>query len=132
MTEQIVSLSGPSKAGKSVAIEKWNMDCYKIGSLICEFDASERDEVLSSLIQCIARLPEIQKKVLAMYYYENLELSEIAIGIGLTEYETDQLRARALGVLQATLANQLGQQLSWAISARVTEIPHRPLSTASF
>ena len=108
------------------------MDCYKIGSLICEFDASERDDVLSSLIQCIARLPEIQKKVLAMYYYENLELSEIAIGIGLTEYETDEMRAGALGVLQATLATQLGQQLSWAISARSTEIPHRPLSTASF
>ena len=43
-----------------------------------------------------------------MYYYENSELSEIAKAIGLTEYETDQMRAKAIGVLLATLATQLG------------------------
>ena len=106
--------------------------CYRIGSSTCEFDASEREAVLSLLIQCIARLPKIQQTVLAMYYYENLELSDIAIGIGLTEYETDQMRARALGVLQATLATQLGQQLSMGDFRAVHRDPHRPLSTASF
>jgi RNA polymerase sigma factor for flagellar operon FliA len=34
----------------------------------------ERKEVLSLLAQRMAKLPEIQKKVLAMYYYENMKL----------------------------------------------------------
>ena len=96
------------KSVESCSPERSVSSYYRIGSLICEFDASERDEVLSLLIQCVARLPEMQKKVLAMYYYENLELSEIATGIGLTEYETDQMRAGALCVLQAKLAIELG------------------------
>jgi hypothetical protein len=77
-----------------------------------------------------------------MYYYENSELSEIANAIGLTEYETDQMRANALGVVQATLATQLGltefhdrHALTPATELRdfrVVDILHRPLSTTSF
>ena len=37
------------------------------------------------LAQRIAQLPEMPKKVLALYYYENLRLADIAACFGLTE-----------------------------------------------
>ena len=80
---------------------------YRIGSVIWDFDALDRDEVLSLLVQCIARVSQIPKKVLAMYYHENLQLAEIATELGLTEYEIDQMRARTLDLLQTVLAAQL-------------------------
>lgn len=94
----------------SCSPERPESSYYRIGSLICEFDASERDEVLLLLIQCIARLPEMPKKVLAMYFQEEFQLHEIAIALGLTEYETDQIRAEALEALQTMLVGQLGLQ----------------------
>jgi RNA polymerase sigma factor for flagellar operon FliA len=54
-------------------------------SWVSALDVLERKEVLSLLAQRMAKLPDIQKKVLAMYYYENMKLSEIAACFGLTE-----------------------------------------------
>jgi len=48
------------------------MDFQRMDSLNCEFDPSDRNEVLELLVQRIAQLPQIPqfpKKVLAMYYY---------------------------------------------------------------
>lgn len=98
------------------------MNCYRIGSLTWEFDASERIEVLSLLVQCIEQLPQMSKKVLAMCYEENLQLAEIATALGLTEYEVDQMRAKTLDLLQTMLATQL----------RFTELPYRPAASPSF
>ena len=77
-------------------------------SSISEFDAFERNEVLSLLVQCIAQLPPTQKTVLAMYYHENWQPAEIAACVGLTECEIDQIRAETLALLQTMLAGQLG------------------------
>jgi DNA-directed RNA polymerase specialized sigma24 family protein len=75
--------------------------------VIWDFDTFDRAEVLSLLAQCVARISQIPKKVLAMYYYENLQVAEIATGLGLTEYEIDQMRAKTLDLLQTVLATQL-------------------------
>jgi DNA-directed RNA polymerase specialized sigma subunit len=60
----------------------------------------EREEVLSRLAQRMAKLPEMQKKVLAMYYYENVKLSEIAAYLGLTESRICQIHTQTVGVLR--------------------------------
>jgi len=59
----------------------------------------ERKEIISLLAQRIAQLPELQKKVLAMYYYENMQLSKIAAISGTTESQIRQIRAQAVAVL---------------------------------
>jgi predicted DNA-binding protein YlxM (UPF0122 family) len=82
------------------------MDCHRIGSLPREFDALSRDKILSLLVQCIAKLPERPKQVLALYYHENFPLAEMATAFGLTEYEIDQMRAKTLDVLQMMLKKQ--------------------------
>ena len=48
----------------------------------------------------MAQLPELQKKVLAMYYYENMRLSEIAAIFGVTESRICQIRGQAVALLR--------------------------------
>jgi len=72
------------------------------------FDASERDDVVELLVQCIEQLSPKQKSVLALYYHEDLEPAEIATCLGLTRCEIDQVRAEAVGLLQSVLAAQIG------------------------
>jgi RNA polymerase sigma factor for flagellar operon FliA len=70
-------------------------------------DALERKEIISLLVKRMAQLPELQKKVLAMYYYENMRLSEIAAFFGLTESRVCQIRGQAVAVLRRYLTRLL-------------------------
>jgi RNA polymerase sigma factor FliA len=73
-------------------------------SWVSALDVLERKEVLSLLAERMAKLPEVQKKVLAMYYYENMKLSEIARCFGLTESRICQIHTQTVGVLRKYLA----------------------------
>ena len=70
-------------------------------------DALERKEIISLLARRMAQLPELQKKVLAMYYYENMQLSQIAAIFGLTESRICQIRGEAVEVLRKYLTRLL-------------------------
>jgi RNA polymerase sigma factor (sigma-70 family) len=61
----------------------------------------ERREILSLLAQRMAHMPDVQKKVLAMYYYENMPLSDIAACLGLTESKIRGIHRHALASLKA-------------------------------
>jgi DNA-directed RNA polymerase specialized sigma24 family protein len=77
-------------------------------SSISEFDALQGDVVLELLAQCIAQLPLTQKAVLALYDHENLEPTEIAACLDLTEDEIEQIRGETVGLLRTMLAGQIG------------------------
>ncbi|MBC7365866.1 MAG: FliA/WhiG family RNA polymerase sigma factor [Undibacterium sp.] len=66
-------------------------------------DNLEKAELLQLLTQRIAELPDIPKKVLAMYYFENLRLAEIAAVFGLTESRICQVHAQTVIGLRAYL-----------------------------
>jgi RNA polymerase sigma factor for flagellar operon FliA len=66
-------------------------------------DALERKEIIALLAERISQLPELQKKVLAMYYYENMPLSEIAAIFGVTDSRIFKIRGQALAVLHKYL-----------------------------
>ena len=70
-------------------------------------DALERKEIISLLVERMAQLPELQKKVLTMYYYENMRLSEIAALVGVTESRICQIRGEAVAVLRKYLTKLL-------------------------
>jgi RNA polymerase sigma factor FliA len=76
-------------------------------SCVAPLDALERKEVLSLLAQRMEQLPAVPKKVLAMYYYENMRLSEIASCFGLTESRICQIHTQAVGLLRNYLINLL-------------------------
>jgi RNA polymerase sigma factor FliA len=76
-------------------------------SCIAPLEVLERKEVLSLLAQRMAQLPAVPKKVLAMYYYENMRLSEIAACFGLTESRICQIHTQTVGLLRNYLVNLL-------------------------
>jgi RNA polymerase sigma factor for flagellar operon FliA len=76
-------------------------------SCISASDALERKEIISLLVERMAQLPELQKKVLAIYYYENMQLSEIAALFGVTESRICQIRGQAVAVLRKYLTKLL-------------------------
>jgi RNA polymerase sigma factor for flagellar operon FliA len=59
-------------------------------------DHMEKAELLQLLTQRIAELPDIPKRILAMYYFENLRLAEIAVVFGLTESRICQIHAQTI------------------------------------
>jgi DNA-directed RNA polymerase specialized sigma subunit len=81
------------------------MDC---DLSISEFDGLQHEAVLELLAQRIVELSPTQQTVLAMNYYENLEPTEIAACLGLTECEIEQVRVETLGLLRTMLAAQIG------------------------
>jgi RNA polymerase sigma factor for flagellar operon FliA len=56
----------------------------------------ERKELLALLAARIQALPEMQKKVLALYYYEDMRLAEIAQIFGVTESRICQIHTQAV------------------------------------
>jgi RNA polymerase sigma factor for flagellar operon FliA len=66
-------------------------------------DSLEKAELLQLLTQRIAELPDIPKKILAMYYFENMRLAEIAAVFDLTESRLCQIHAQTILGLRAWL-----------------------------
>jgi RNA polymerase sigma factor for flagellar operon FliA len=54
----------------------------------------------------IARLPEREKLVVALYYYENLTLREIGEVLGVTESRVSQLHTKAILRLKGRLGDE--------------------------
>ena len=95
---------GKNSSKEESAMKSKNGRTYNV---FCENDALERKEIISLLAQRIAQLPEPQKQVLAMYYYENRQLSKIAAISGTTESQICQIRAQAVAVLGKYLTELL-------------------------
>lgn len=66
-------------------------------------DTLEKQELLELLTQRIASLPDIPRKILAMYYFENMRLAEIAKVFGLTESRICQIHAQTILGVRAYL-----------------------------
>jgi RNA polymerase sigma factor FliA len=60
--------------------------------------------------KAIEELPEKQRLVLSLYYYEDLNLKEIGKVLDVTESRVSQLHAQAVTRLRAKLASHLGEE----------------------
>jgi len=67
-------------------------------------DALDAAEMREALADAIARLPEREKLVVTLYYYEELTLREIGEVLGVTESRVSQLHTKAILRLKARLA----------------------------
>jgi len=64
-------------------------------------------ELKDRLAHAISRLPEREKLVIALYYYENLTLREIGEVLGVTESRVSQLHTKAVLRLKARLQSEV-------------------------
>jgi RNA polymerase sigma factor for flagellar operon FliA len=68
------------------------------------FDAIERESLKDYIKTLIAELPEREQTILALYYFENLTLREIAGLMDRTEARISQILAKVLKTLRGQLA----------------------------
>ena len=66
-------------------------------------DGTFRRELAGIIQERLDALPEMQRKVLALYYFEDLRLREIAEAFGLTESRICQIHAQGILAIKATL-----------------------------
>ena len=59
-------------------------------------EASEVDEMKELLAYAVDRVPERERLVLTLYYYEGLTLSEIGDVLGVTESRACQIHTKAI------------------------------------
>jgi RNA polymerase sigma factor for flagellar operon FliA len=69
-------------------------------------DSTARREMTALIAKRITQLPEMQRKVLALYYFEDLRLREIAEAFGVTESRICQIHSQAILAIRAFLKQQ--------------------------
>jgi RNA polymerase sigma factor for flagellar operon FliA len=67
----------------------------------------DQAELRDRIADAIAALPEREKLVIALYYYENLTLREIGEVLGVTESRVSQLHTKAVLRLRSKLSGEL-------------------------
>ena len=70
---------------------------------VCVRDSMEKEELLELMAERIQTLPDVQKRILAMYYFEGMRLAEIAAVFGRTESRISQIHAQAVTTLRAEM-----------------------------
>jgi RNA polymerase sigma factor FliA len=109
------SLSDISRSSIAALDELWTMsgetgDQVSLLDTIEDVDGAEpqsalaKTETREALGEAIARLPEREKLVVTLYYYEELTLREIGEVLGVTESRVSQLHTKAILRLKARLA----------------------------
>jgi RNA polymerase sigma factor for flagellar operon FliA len=66
---------------------------------------AERDEIKRVIMEAITDLPEKEKKILVLYYFEDLTLKEIGEVLEVTESRVSQLHTKAILHLRSKLKN---------------------------
>jgi RNA polymerase sigma factor for flagellar operon FliA len=109
------SLSDISRSSIAALDELWTMS-GETGDQVSLLDTIEdtegpqpqsalaQTEMREALGEAIARLPEREKLVVTLYYYEELTLREIGEVLGVTESRVSQLHTKAILRLKARLA----------------------------
>jgi RNA polymerase sigma factor for flagellar operon FliA len=69
-------------------------------------EGASRREMASLVEDRLQQLPEMQRKVLALYYFEDLRLREIAEAFGVTESRICQIHAQAILAIKSLLRKQ--------------------------
>jgi RNA polymerase sigma factor for flagellar operon FliA len=72
--------------------------------LVSPSDQIEIDEIKQGLAQAIDKLPEKEKLIVALYYYEGLTLKEISLILKLSEARISQLHTKAIFRLRGALS----------------------------
>ncbi len=68
----------------------------------------EKEELKKVLQQALELLTEKEKKVILLYYYEDLTLKEISNVLEVSESRISQLHTRALQKMKGKMGNYMG------------------------
>ncbi|HEY7003405.1 MAG TPA: RNA polymerase sigma factor WhiG [Gaiellaceae bacterium] len=97
--------ASPGSSGDAVAL----IDTLEDPTAAEPQSAMAHTEVREALGEAISRLPEREKLVVTLYYYEELTLREIGEVLGVTESRVSQLHTKAILRLKARLSSSLSR-----------------------
>jgi RNA polymerase sigma factor FliA len=100
--------SSPGSSGDAVAL----IDTIEDPQAAEPQTAMAHTEIREALGEAIARLPEREKLVVTLYYYEELTLREIGEVLGVTESRVSQLHTKAILRLKARLSQTMTRTAS--------------------
>jgi len=98
--------ASPGSSGDAVAL----IDTIEDPAAAEPQSAMAHTEVREALGEAISRLPEREKLVVTLYYYEELTLREIGEVLGVTESRVSQLHTKAILRLKARLSSSMTRQ----------------------
>ncbi len=93
-------------------------------------------EMKQRLADAIEELPEKERMVLTLYYYEELTMKEIGLTLGVVESRVSQIHSSAVVRLRTTLAGLRADQTAKPVKKQTTErlyatwVPRRAIGTA--
>ena len=73
-----------------------------------ELESQEKEELKKMLAESLELLTDKEKKVILLYYYEELTLKEISEVLEVSESRVSQLHTRALQKMREKLGDYLG------------------------
>jgi len=71
------------------------------------FSSLKTRELRQAVADCIGNLPEKERLVVSLYYYEDLNMKEIGNVLGITESRVCQIHTKAVGRLRSKLRSVL-------------------------
>ena len=80
-----------------------------------ESDDPLHKETVLLLAECISKLSSLQKKVLAMYYFENRILADIASSLDLSKIKTIQILTETCAQLEGPLFDSYNDSMPCAL-----------------
>jgi len=96
--------SGPGEADDGPRLSKLVRD----RAAVDPSDRLEDEERVRALAQAIVELPEQERIVVTLYYYEDLRLKDIGELFGVSESRVSQIHGRALAMLKTRMRELLG------------------------
>lgn len=82
------------------------LDCVRLPGCTDPSDEAALKEMKARLAVAIQKLPERERRVIVLYYAEELRLKEIGAVLGITESRVSQLHSRALALLNSMLSDK--------------------------
>lgn len=99
----VVSLNEFMESGSEIPAEQTGQHRFESPE-----EVVEKDELKKVLQQALELLTEKEKKVILLYYYEDLTLKEISNVLEVSESRISQLHTRALQKMKAKMGNYMG------------------------
>lgn len=99
----VISLNEFMESGSEVPSDQSNQHRFDSPE-----EVIEKDEMKKVLGQALELLTEKEKKVILLYYYEDLTLKEISNVLEVSESRISQLHTRALQKLKTRMGNYMG------------------------
>jgi hypothetical protein len=89
-----------------------------------ESDDPQHQETVLLLAECISMLSSLQKKVLAMYYFENRTLADIAGSLGLSKIKSVQILTETCAQLEGPLFDSYSVSMPCALGPSLQSAFH--------